>query len=86
MSNINKLDIGLDNMITICFMNDYGEAVVRTLPAMPARGDVIPLWGSRVYYVKRSVWFPLDVYGKLKEKLDGITPDVVVECTSEYNM
>tara|TARA_B110000908_G_C10129431_1_gene391483 strand:+ start:472 stop:675 length:204 start_codon:yes stop_codon:yes gene_type:complete len=67
-------------------MDDYGEAVVRTLPAMPARGDVIPLWGNRLQYVERSIWFPLDLHKGLKEKLDGITPDVVVECTSEYNM
>ena len=55
MSNINKLDTGLGNMITICFMDDYGEAVVRTLPAMPARGDVIPLWGNRLQYVERAI-------------------------------
>lgn len=67
-------------MITICFINDKGDAVVRSLPAVPSVGDTIPLWTNKVDKVERVVWFPLDFMPELKDKLDGITPDVVVLC------
>jgi hypothetical protein len=68
------------NMITICFIDEYNRAVVRVLPAVPSVGDTMPLWEGKPPTVQRVIWFPLEIMTTLKDRLDGIAPDVVVMC------
>jgi hypothetical protein len=67
-------------------MKEGDDSVVRVLPAVPSVGDIIPLWEGKPLTVGRIVWFPLEVMPTLKDKLEGITPDVVVICEQCHYM